>query len=316
MSRSEFDLIRNIKNKFSLHRVGDDCAVLPKDNNTDLLVTADMLVENVDFRLEWTSPEFLGHKALAVSLSDIAAMGGKPGWAMLSIGVPEKLWKTDLVDRFYDGWFSLAHKFGVELVGGDVSRTPDNIVIDSIVGGDVGKGHAILRSTAKPGDVIFVTGTLGGAYGALQLLEHGKNIGESGADKLLKRQLEPHPQIAAANLLQKLDLATSMIDISDGLSSDLFHVCESSGVGAYIWAEKIPVDPDLTGYFGAGECLDLALHGGEDFELLFTVAEEHISQLKGSDFTRIGEITPNVGIIELSIGGDSRELPPKGFRHF
>ena len=163
MSRSEFDFIQNIKNKFLLGRVGDDCAVLPKNDKTDLLVTADMLVEEIDFRLAWTTPGLLGHKALAVSLSDIAAMGGQPVWAMISIGVPEKLWKTDFLDRFYDGWFALARQFNVELVGGDVSRTPDKVTIDSIVGGEVEKGRAVLRSSANPGDAIFVTGTLGGA---------------------------------------------------------------------------------------------------------------------------------------------------------
>jgi len=124
MNRSEFEFIQNIKTKFSLTKIGDDCAILPKDDKTDLLVTADLLVEDIDFRLEWTTPELLGHKALAVSLSDIAAMGGDPRWSMLSIGIPERLWNSDFVDRFYDGWFELARKFDVDLVGGDVSRTP------------------------------------------------------------------------------------------------------------------------------------------------------------------------------------------------
>src|SRR5213083_2454141 len=117
--RTEFEFIRNIKDKYGLSRIGDDCAVLTQSPGKDLLVTADLLVEDVDFRLEWTTPEFLGHKALAVSLSDIAAMGGTPKWALLSIGVPETLWKTDFLDRFYEGWYGLARKCGVELVGGD-----------------------------------------------------------------------------------------------------------------------------------------------------------------------------------------------------
>ena len=316
MSRSEFDFIQNIKNKFSLGRVGDDCAVLPKDDKTDLLVTADMLVEDIDFRLVWTTPDLLGHKTLAVSLSDIAAMGGQPVWAMISIGVPEDLWKTDFLARFYDGWFALARQFNVELVGGDVSRTPDKVTIDSIVGGEVEKGRAILRSSANPGDAIFVTGTLGGANGALRLLENGSRFGELGIDKLLRKQVEPHPQLAAANLLQTLDIVTSMIDISDGLSSDLSHICSSSGVGAVIWSEKIPVNPDLPGHFAADACIEMALNGGEDFELLFTVPEKYISKITSHGFTVIGEITANAGIIELSTNGQSCELPSKGYQHF
>src|SRR5689334_10615150 len=111
--RSEFEFIRNIKEKYGLNRVGDDCAVLPKDSTTDLIVTSDMLVEDIDFRLSWTTPQLLGHKALAVSLSDIAAMGGTPKWAMLSIGVPERIWKSKFVDTLYEGWFDLAHRFKV-----------------------------------------------------------------------------------------------------------------------------------------------------------------------------------------------------------
>src|SRR5688500_12282850 len=122
---NEFEFIQNIKSKFRLKHVGDDCAVLPKDDSIDSLLTADLLIEDIDFRLEWTTPEFLGHKALAVSLSDIAAMGGSPKWSMLSLGVSEKLWKSDFLDRFYNGWFELAAQYDVELVGGDISRSPD-----------------------------------------------------------------------------------------------------------------------------------------------------------------------------------------------
>src|SRR5215203_2218629 len=118
--RSEFQFIRNIKGKYGLGRIGDDCAVVPKDPRTDLVVTADLLVEDVDFRLDWTSPESIGHKALAVSLSDIAAMGATPKWALLSIGIPECIWHGNFVDKFYDGWFRLSRRHKVELIGGDV----------------------------------------------------------------------------------------------------------------------------------------------------------------------------------------------------
>ena len=135
-----------------------------------------MLVEDIDFRLDWTTPELVGHKALAVSLSDVAAMGAQPKWALLAIGVPAHVWNSEFLDRFYSGWFRLPQKYGVDLVGGDVSRTPDKIVIDCTVVGSVAAGTAILRSGAKPGDAIFVSGSLGGAAGGLILLEQGARL--------------------------------------------------------------------------------------------------------------------------------------------
>ncbi len=316
---SEFEFIGNIKSKYGLGKIGDDCAVLPKNSETDLLLTADMLVEDIDFLLDWTTPEFLGHKALAVSLSDIASMGGTPKWAMLSIAVAENLWKTDFLDRFYAGWFALANEHGVELIGGDVSRSPDKLVIDSTVCGEVAKGKAILRSTAKPGDAIFVSGTLGGAAGGLKLLENGYGHGKHTSDflqNLILKQLKPQPQTGLAKLLHTHGIATAMIDVSDGLSSDLFHLCKQSYVGAKIYAEKVPINEGLVRHFPTIECLQMALDGGEDFELLFTVDEKDISLLNSPAVTLIGEITANIDIIELTDEGTSSILKPGGYRHF
>lgn len=315
----EFEFIHNIKSRFNLKSVGDDCAVLPKDDVTDSLLTADLLIEDIDFRLEWTSPEFLGHKALAVSLSDIAAMGGTPKWAMLSLGVSENLWKTNFLDEFYNGWFELAKKHDVELVGGDISRSPGKLVIDSIVGGECFRGRAILRSDAKPGNAIFVTGSLGAAAGGLKLLETGKRFDSTNnksEQALMSRQLKPIPQMSASKLLMKLQIATTMIDISDGLSADLAHVCKQSGVGAKLYAERLPIDPALASHFPPEKCLDFALHGGEDFELLLTADKTETQRLESIGFTHIGEITSKVGIIELSHDDKSVVLIPKGFRHF
>ena len=316
---SEFEFIENIKSRYSLDKIGDDCAVLPKDADTDLLLTADMLVEDVDFRLDWTTPEFLGHKAIAVSLSDIAAMGGEPKWAMLSIGIPEHLWKTDFLDQFYIGFMALAVEFGVELVGGDVSRSPDKIVIDSIVGGEVAKGNAIFRSGATVGDAIFVTGSLGGATGALKMLANGVKLDETRPESvrnLLLRQLQPQPKLHTAKLLNTLDIANAMIDISDGLSSDLTHLCHASGVGARINADQMPIDPSLAAQFPTNECLQIALNGGEDFELLFTADEKKISDANIDGISRIGDITANEGKIELIRDDRPLILEPKGYRHF
>ena len=316
---TEFQFIENIKSRYSLEKIGDDCAVLRKDAYTDLLLTADMLVEDIDFRLDWTTPEFLGHKALAVSLSDIAAMGGGPKWAMLSIGIPLNLWDTDLLDRFYEGWFSVARHFGVELVGGDVSKTLDKLVIDSIIGGEIEKGKAILRSGAKPGDAIYVTGSLGGAIGGLKLLETGVKFDcalPETTRNLLLQQLQPQPQVDISKLLYKLHIVHSMIDMSDGLSSDITHLCAASSRGARINAELLPVDTSLLDHFPANACLEMALNGGEDFQLLFTADEKKVFEASIDGITRIGEITANVGIIELIRYGKTEILEPKGFSHF
>ena len=315
----EFDFIRYIKKSFRLKAIGDDCAILPKDEGSDLIVTADLLVEDVDFRLEWASPEDLGHKALSVSLSDIAAMGGTPVWAMLTIGVPGKLWETDFVKRFYEDWNDLAAEFGVELVGGDISRSPDRFVVDSIVGGEVPKGKAILRSGARPGDAIFVSGSLGGAAGGLKLLNSDARLSDAKEDwqrRLLARQLRPTPRIELGKWLLANSIASAMIDLSDGLSSDLRHICDASGVGADLDASLLPIDEDLKYLAGSDEILTLALNGGEDFELLFTVAEEKIFLLENRDVSRIGTVTENVSVVRLSDGERTVDLQPSGYRHF
>lgn len=304
LMRKEFEFINQIKQKFDLKKIGDDCAVLPKNETHDMLITSDLIVENIDFRRSWMIPRFLGHKALAVSLSDIAAMGGKPLYSMLSIGIPEDIWKTNFVDEFYGGYFKLAQSFNVELIGGDVSKTPDKIVIDSTVIGEVEKGKAILRSGAKVGDLIFVTDQLGTASIGLKLLE--KKI--DGFEELKLRQLKPNPRIEEGQFLS--NFATSMIDISDGLSSDLMHICEASRVGAKLFAEKIPhLKSDIWN-------LESAINGGEDFELLFTVNPKKNIDKNFEHFFYIGEVTANVGILELISNDKSTILKPKGYQHF
>jgi thiamine-monophosphate kinase len=315
--RGEFDFIHDIKERFNLQHVGDDCAVLPRDGETDLLVTADLMVEGVDFRLEWTQPEFLGHKALAVSLSDIAAMGGRPLHALVSIGVSEAVWNSDFIDRFYSGWHELALRHKVEMVGGDVSLTPGPVVIDSVVLGTVPKGFAVRRSGASPGDAVFVSGGLGGAAGGLRRLEGSVDAaGVSIDDKLKGRQLRPEPRVDLGIYLRENEIASAMIDISDGLSSDLRHLCSSSGVGANIEADRIPVDPGLREHFDAKTAFEMAMSGGEDFELLFTVPPEKILLIENRDLYRIGEITESVAKIELTCGSEVRDVSASGYVHF
>ena len=318
--KSEFEFLENIRKKYNLTKTGDDAAVLPKNAKTDLVITTDLLVEDIDFRLDWTNAQFLGHKALAVSLSDVAAMGAKPVWAMLSIGVPEKIWKTDFVEEFYEGWFALADKYDVELIGGDISKTPDKIVIDSIAAGEVRKRKAILRSGANVGDLIFLTGEIGGAAAGLSLLEKGEKFKNSKYENLLLRQLKPNPQTETGQILGEKNLATSMIDISDGFTADLYHICFESQVGAKLYGEKIPDQfsplEDYYPTFNLSEMIKFLLHGGEDFELLFTANPKKISNKIFRRLHQIGEVTENVGKIELITGMSSEFLETKGFTHF
>src|SRR5215471_16928625 len=288
--------------------IGDDASVISEYANRDLIVTTDLLVEGVDFYPDATPARLLGHKALAVSLSDIAAMGARPFWTFLSIGMPRERWEDQFKDEFFGGYLALADHFGVTLSGGDVSETRTGIVIDSIVLGEVNSGAAVKRSGARPGDQIFVTGTLGGAAAGLKLIENGAQVSQSPAvasaspddesiQALLLRQLRPQPCVGWGIVLGQQELASAMIDLSDGLSSDLNHLCDESKVGALIDASAIPLDDDVKRLCGrrALDPLALALHGGEDFELLFTVAPDNVSRLPrkvdGVPISRIGEIT-------------------------
>ncbi|HEY0322370.1 MAG TPA: thiamine-phosphate kinase [Pyrinomonadaceae bacterium] len=342
-SRSEFDFINSIRQK-ALRRgrgktssliphpssllfgIGDDAAVIEQRGGFCSVVTSDLLVEDVDFRLTTTTPRLLGHKALAVSLSDIAAMGARPRWALLSIGVPREIWRSKFLDSFYEGFFALADRYGVALVGGDVSRTPDRIVIDSIVLGETTHDKAVMRNGARPGDHIFVTGNLGGASLGLQLLEQGRRIA-SGVDRrsierAIRRHRQPEPRVAWGAMLGEGGLATAMIDISDGLSSDLAHLCRESRVGARVYASRIPVDP-----CAAHLCeqlrqdpLEAAINGGEDFELLFTVHPGDLMRLPervgAVPATYIGDVTDERDRIALRQGIRSRALKRGGFLHF
>jgi thiamine-monophosphate kinase len=342
---NEFEFIKHIRTRAEergpvsglVRGIGDDAAVFKSLAGTDVVISTDLLVEDIDFRRETTQPDLLGHKALAVSLSDIAAMGARPRWALLSLGVPEAVWNSEFLDGFYAGFFKLATRYGVVLIGGDVSRTPDKIVIDSILIGETPKGGSVFRSGAKPGDQIFVTGFLGDAAAGLRLIERGARLHhaktsdaapDSGAveahplDYLLLRHLQPEPRVGWGLLLGEQQLATAMIDISDGLSSDLNHLCDESKVGALIDAAAIPIDPLVTELSGrrALDPLMLALHGGEDFELLFTVNADMIAKLPkrvdGVSLTRIGEIKDESHGVLISEGSRTWKLKPAGWEHF
>jgi thiamine-monophosphate kinase len=310
--------------------IGDDAAVFRNTAGKETVITADLLVEDIDFRRTTTPPYLLGHKALAVSLSDIAAMGSRPLWSMISIGVPDDVWQTEFVERLYDGLLDLANRYGVQLIGGDTSRTVESIVIDSIVAGECAAGMSVMRSGASPGDQIFVTGSLGGAAAGLRLIERGahlaeQNLGDDDSQKLdhvLLRQLRPEPRVGWGIVLGEERLATSMIDLSDGLSSDLNRLCIASSVGALIDSSLLPIDEQVRELCGrrALDPLQLALHGGEDFELLFTIKPAEVARLPrrvdGVEIKRIGEITGAPEGVRICEGARNWELKPGGWMHF
>jgi thiamine-monophosphate kinase len=317
--------------------IGDDAAVFRSHADRDTVVTADLLVEDVDFFRRITEASALGHKSLAVSLSDIAAMGARPRFALLSLGVPQTTWESHFLDDFYTGFLALAETHGVALVGGDVSRSPERIVVDSIVVGEVEHDRAVLRSGAQVGDQIFVTGALGGAAAGLRLLEKSLTLSEDLThdfppefDQLAARQTRPTPRVEWGAYVCEERLATAMIDLSDGLSSDLAHLCRESEVGATLDWSQIPIDASLRHtsaladnsftHTVVADAHTLALHGGEDFELLFTVNPRDILKLPreiaGVPVTRIGEITEADKGIKLQRHRDLEDLRPAGFEHF
>ena len=335
-TKSEFDFIDALRQRAAaaghslVAGIGDDAAVWRSTPGKETVITSDLLVEDIDFRRTTTPPYLLGHKALAVSLSDIAAMGARPLWSMVSIGVPEDVWQTDFVERLYDGLLDLANRYGVQLIGGDTSRTNERIVIDSIVTGECAAGMAVMRSGASAGDQVFVTGSLGAAAAGLRLIERGAHLAEQNLadddsqklDHVLLRQLRPEPRVGWGIVLGEERLATSMIDLSDGLSSDLNRLCTASSVGALIDSALLPIDDRVTELCGrrALDPLQLALHGGEDFELLFTVKPEHVARLPrrvdGVEIKRIGEVKNASDAVTISEGSRTWELKPGGWKHF
>lgn len=347
-----------------LHGIGDDAAVFRQRPGFDTVITTDLLVEDIDFeyfvpnitadfKRSQNSPRDIGHKAVAVSLSDVAAMGARPLYCLLSVGVPREVWKSRalasagfehrrrpapradwrdyFIEEFYLGVRALAARYGVALIGGDTSRTPERVVVDSICLGEVRRGRAVLRAGARAGDQIFVTGALGGAAAGLKILQNRARLEPSanlrypypklpGAQaRLVKRQVRPEPRVDWGLLLGERRLASAMIDISDGLSSDLAHLCRESGVGAVVEASLLPIEPLLKSEEDA-DALALALNGGEDFELLFTVSPRNVARLPaevgGVHATRIGEITGARGKLSLLRDGRARPLKPRGFEHF
>jgi thiamine-monophosphate kinase len=328
--------------------IGDDCAVLRLPRGQDALVTTDFSLEGIHFRRDWHPTESVGHRCLARGLSDIAAMGGKPVAAFLSLALPRDL-PQPWIGRFMRGLLALARKHRVTLAGGDTAESTNGVLADIVVVGAVPNGEAILRSGARPGDRVYVSGALGGSAAAVlqfqaprhhegalplsrsvrQSLPRASEGSRGGGDvesvrtrikptpRTYPRHFYPEPRLALARILREKRLATAMIDTSDGLSTDLAHICEESKVGAEISAELIP--RARAGKPAREVPLELALHGGEDYELLFTApASKRIPrQIAGVSLTHIGVITRSrAPAIFLRRREGISKLESRGWEHF
>ena len=330
--------------------IGDDCAAIKLDDNRLLLATCDIQVEGEHFRRDYLTPYQIGRRALAVNLSDIAAMGGKPTFAFISLGLPPDL-PTEDFDDLQRGIADIANEFGVIVAGGNLSRSPAGLIVDVFLLGETTSDRLLTRSGARPGDRVFVTGHLGASAAGLRLLESSlANPDKSGLascsspllishpagglkpalqveiSPLITSHIHPIPRIAAGQAIAASGWATAMIDISDGLAADLGHLCEQSGVGAEIRQASLPIPPELPEAAAAlgVSPLDLALYGGEDYELLFTLKSEApdtviaaFTESAGSDITEIGRILPKEDGCRLLSDSDVRtSLPPHGWDHF
>jgi thiamine-monophosphate kinase len=295
--------------------IGDDAALVTVPTGQELILTTDMSIEGVHFTATLHPPLSVGHRALARSLSDIAAMGGTPRYVLLSLAISPSTTRAWL-KGFFDGLFALARHFGVAVIGGDTAVAKGPIVADAIVAGVVPLGRALRRSCARPGDQVFVSGRLGMAALGLRLLDSRARIRTLPQRTALRAHLFPQPQCALGRFLSEHRLANAMMDLSDGLSIDLKRLCDASGVGANLFANRIPVPPHLD----AEDALALALHGGEDYQLLFTVSAANTSKIPRHlgriPIQGIGEIRAMPGLDMVTPDGKTLAIETRGYDHF
>lgn len=310
--------------------IGDDAALLEIGRGHELILTADLSFEGIHFHRFIHPPRAIGHRALARSLSDIAAMGGIPRYALVSIGLSRDT-PRQWVEEFYLGIFALAKRFGVAVVGGDTAVAPGRISIDITVAGEVEHGRAIRRSGARPGDQVFVTGRLGLSALGLGLLrartmrrskpDEKRKVGGKLLIDALQAHLYPEPRCMLGRFLSQNRLASALIDLSDGLSTDLHRLCQASKVGAHILASAIPVPENGPGaILKENDRMSLALNGGEDYELLFCVPRRRVRQIptsyRGVRLCCIGEIQRANDISLIVSDGRKTPLIPAGYDHF
>jgi len=315
----------NRENDFLVKGIGDDCAVLQKDEAAYLLLTTDTLVEGIHFDLAWHPPYLLGRKSASVNLSDIAAMGGLPRACLLSIAFPGVV--PAWFEEFIAGFTEALKEADTQLVGGDTVKGHNDIVITVTLIGEADKKNVCFRSTSQPGDLVWVTGFLGNGAAGLELCRNGLHAAGASAEKwqpLIKAHLDPEPLIGLGAVLAASGFVRAMMDISDGLATDLAHLCKESGVGAEVQQDKLPVLPLLEQAAAEldADPLDWLLKGGEDYQLLFTTRPSDEQQLRnlvaeqsGAKITVIGHITDGSGVY-LSSGGTRREISYQGYDHF
>lgn len=310
--------------------IGDDCAIVRPRAGEELVITTDFSLEGVHFRRDWHAPEVVGHRCVARGLSDLAAMGARPVAAFLSLAVPQELTVarrgTSWVQRFFDGLLRLAAQHGCVLAGGDTAQAQGGACFDIVALGAVRQGKAMLRSAARPGDSIYVTGALGGAAAELLALERNPRrfakITHAAAEH---PHLFPEPRLKIGQMLARIQGVHACIDVSDGLSTDLAHICEESGVAAELDAAAIPVHAlarEAQRKTWAASAMDLALHEGEDYELLFTAAPNARlpRSLAEVGIHRIGSIVrasarrPRLTLRDAA--GHLHPLEPRGWEHF
>jgi thiamine-monophosphate kinase len=298
--------------------IGDDAAVLKPTLGMVQLATADMLVEDIHFTLATITPWQLGYKSLAVNISDIAAMGGIPRHALVSLGLPRHL-PVSFVEQLYAGMKQLAAQYHVNIVGGDTVSSPKALVINVTVIGEAEPERVIYRSGARHGDVIAVSGTLGDSAAGLHILMQDMKF--PFADTLIKAHVTPQPQVDIGRMCSQYGVH-SMNDISDGLASEIYEICNASNVGARIYEGKLPVSQALAAFAAelGKEPAEYALYGGEDYQLVFTAAPQQLAdiqlQLTYITFAVVGEITNERGITLVRHDGTEQSILPRGYNHF
>jgi thiamine-monophosphate kinase len=323
----EFGLINRLAAGFEEHTgvikgVGDDAAVLDFGDRW-LLFTTDSMVEGVHFRLDYAAPEDIGYKALAVNISDIAAMGGRPSYAVVTVGLPDRL-AVEEAEALYDGIREAARDYGVGVVGGDTTSAPV-LVLNVALLGEAAPGRVRYRSGAQPEDIVCTTGSLGGAAAGLFLLQNNDfPCPDPLRNFLLRKHRRPEPRVESGFMLAGIPEVHALIDVSDGLASEVHHIADASGVGCQIFRAAVPVEPaaELVGRRAGLDPVDWALYGGEDYELVFTVAPEAVGRVAhalggiGAGCRPVGKVVADKGVRLVLPDGSLTELTRAGYEHF
>lgn len=301
--------------------IGDDAAIFSTDENMENVITVDTMVEGVHFTKELMSPFMIGQKALAINISDMAAMGAIPQYFLVSIAIPKVGWNNDELKQLYEGMYHLGKKWGMDLIGGDTVSIDRKLVITVTVIGSVEKGRRLLRCNARPNDVVFVTGKLGSAaYSLDQILKNSDHLLEKRDRDKLKTYLNPIPQVEAGRLLSKSGYRISLNDISDGLASEAKEIAEASNVSIIIEWERIPKESFIMNA-PIEKQKEWILYGGEDFQLVGTISPSHFDKLQhifqenNIPFVNIGTVGEESGKVFLKEGNSCKQLVRTGYDH-